>query len=290
MAEVYRVTRSDGSVEFTDVPSGADSFRSMRPGAGSRESEADKKPRDHKSNEQLIRELQKRIPKLPDYLEYIDYLRHNSPMRFEYAMNELRREDPQAWLKLQKYPQFRPLRESALGLKAGSNLMEASVHLAVGKFAGSAEKWMESTLKTMMVRDRWGPHADVLGSKATTMPSKTTTYSNSRLGQHMKANASNVEAAGKAATKELALSQAGQRAAGATAAVRVFGPIVDFGVAALKPETGEGTLSFLAWRRLNKLAIRNPAIGLDTAAHETARQLLSTGQYGQLDFFLKAYE
>jgi hypothetical protein len=30
-------------------------------------------------------------------------------------MNQLRREDPQAWIKLQKYAQFRPMREAAVG-------------------------------------------------------------------------------------------------------------------------------------------------------------------------------
>lgn len=61
-----------------------------------------------------------------------------------------------------KYPQFRPLRETALGLKAGSNLLGAGVGLATGKFTGSVEKWMASTLKDLMKRDRFGPYADAL--------------------------------------------------------------------------------------------------------------------------------
>jgi hypothetical protein len=291
MADPYKIVRPDGSVEYTDVPSGAG--RVSTAGAGTRGQAATQREQsadDHKLAQQLIKEAQKRIPKVVDYLEYLDYLRHNSPIKFDRVMDALRREDPQAWIKLQQYPQFRPLRETALGPKAGANLLEAGVGLASGKFTGSAQKWMETTLKELMKRDRFGPYADVLGSKASTLPSTAPTYSNSRLGQYLKAEDARAAAAAKSAAKELEAAQAGVRAAKGAAVVRVFGPIVDLGMGALKPETATATTSILMRKRLDQLASRNPAIDVDTAAYAEARTLLSQGRFGELNEFLKKYE
>ena len=238
---LYKVIREDGSVEYTDVPSGAGQVEAVRPG----ESKQD----DVKQAETLIREAQKRIPKVADYLDYLDYLRHNSPIRFDHVMHELRREDPQTWLKLQKHPQFRPLRETALGIKAGSNLLGAGVGLATGKFTGSVEKWMESTLKDLMKRDRFGPYADVLGTKASTLPSKATTHSNSRLGQYLKVEDPKAAAAAKAAAKELEMANSGLRAAAGGTVVRAVGPVVDLGIGALRVETLAG-ISYIQGQRL----------------------------------------
>jgi hypothetical protein len=290
MAEVYRVTRTDGSVEFTDAPTAGDNFERLRQARPARDAGRENKPYDHKRVEQMIRDAQKYIPKIPDYIEYLDYLRHRSPVRFDQVMKELRREDPQAWLKLQKFPQFRPLREAALGLKAGSNLIEVSVQLAAGKFTGSAEKWMESTVKSMMQRDRWGLYADVLGSKATTLPSKVTSYSASRLGQYLQANSANLEAAGKAAAKELALSQAGVRAAAGGAFARLGNSVLGVVSAPLDPQLAPLTANALVRRRIDLLSQRNPAFDKDTADLELALRLLNLGKFEELDALLKRYE
>jgi hypothetical protein len=286
---LYRVVREDGSVEYTDVPSGSGQMEAVRPGSTRADDEA-RRREDAKTAETLIREAQKRIPKVTDYLDYLEYLRHNSPVRFNRVMDELRREDPQTWLKLQKYPQFRLLRETALGLKAGSNLLGAGVGLATGKFTGSVEKWMESTLKDLMKRDRFGPYADVLGTKASTLPTKATTYSNSRLGQYLKVEDARLAAASRAAAKELEQANAGLRSARGTAVVRGVGPVMDFGIAALNPDTAESMTNILMRRRLDRLARSNPAIDLGSAAYEQAHQLLSEGRYGELDKLLKQYE
>jgi hypothetical protein len=155
---------------------------------------------------------------------------------------------------------------------------------------GSVEKWMESTLQNLMRRDRWGPYADVLGSKASTLPGNTATYSNSRLGQYLKVEDARLAAAAKAAAKEAELAQAGMRAARGAAITRPMGPLVDLGIAALNPENATAVTNILLRRRLDTAARRNPAIDIDTPAYEQARTMLSQGRYGELDKFLKGYE
>lgn len=285
---LFKITRPDGSVEYTDSPSGPGRLESVRP--GSSRQDRDDRSSDYKRARDLIKEAQKRIPKVIDYLDYLDYLRHNRPVRFDQVMSELRREDPQTWIKLQKFPQFRPLRESTVGLKAGSNLLGTGVSLATGNITGGAERWMESTLKDLMKRDRFGPYADVLGAKASTLPSKTPTYTNSSLGQYMKVEGPKLAEASKAAAKDLELANAGMRAARGFAITAPFSTFTDFALGALQPSTGEGALQTLMGRRLDRVSHRNMDIDIDTPAYEQARRLLNLGKYGELDALLKKYE
>ncbi|WP_052312473.1 hypothetical protein [Ralstonia solanacearum] len=91
-------------------------------------------------------------------------------------------------MKLQKYPQFRPLLNRALGLQAAEKNLTAGIGLVTGKYTGSVEKWLETTVKDMMKVHRWEAYADVLGAKSSTLLEPTpTTYSNSRWGQFAKA-------------------------------------------------------------------------------------------------------
>jgi hypothetical protein len=281
---LYRVVREDGSVEYTDVPSGSGQIEAVRPGSTRADDEA-RRREDAKTAETLIREAQKRIPKVTDYLDYLEYLRHNSPIRFNRVMDELRREDPQTWLKLQKYPQFRPLRETALGLKAGSNLLGAGVGLATGKFTGSVERWMESTLKDLMKRDRFGPYADVLGSKASTLPGKATSYSNSRLGQYLKMEDPKAAVAAKAAAKELEMANSGSRAAAGGAVVRVMGPLVDLGIGALRVETFSG-LSYIQGVRLAE-DLKNKGI-LDTEEAYMLPRMMAAKEFDKVIEMIRA--
>ena len=294
MSDLYRVQRPDGSVEYTDRPSGPGSTSVLRPGSGTRgaagQGGEDDKPYDHQLTAKLIKEAQKRIPKITDYLDYVDYLRHHKPWAFERVMKDLQRTNPQTWMKLQKYPQFRPLRETVVGLKAGEKNLSAVMGLASGNITGSAEKWMETTLKDMMKRDAWGPYADVLGSKATTLPTKQHPYPNTAIGRAAQLRDADVAAASKAAAKEAELAKAGLRSARGAAITRSMGPVVDFGIAALNPDTAAATTSFLMRRRLELVARRNPEIDIDTAAYEQARKLLSQARYGELDELLKRHE
>jgi len=230
---IYRITRPDGSIEYSDVPAGAGRVESVG-SDGSR-------PYDHKQVKDIIKEVQKRVPKLNDYLEYLDYLRNYRPLQLDRVLNELRNEDPQTWLKLQKYPQFRPLRETALGIKAAEKNIGAGIGLATGSITGSAEKWLETSVKDMMKRDRFGPYAPVLGSKASTLPAPNPpTYSNSRLGQYLKVeDARSIEAA-KETAKAGEASRAALRTAKATAVTRALNPLLDLGIGALDPDVFKG--------------------------------------------------
>ncbi|WP_166898208.1 DUF4124 domain-containing protein, partial [Massilia sp. CCM 8734] len=225
----------------------------------------------------LLAQARIRGLKLNDYLEYIDYLRHYSPVRFDRVMSELRLEDPQAWMKLQKHAQFRPLRETGIGLKAAANIMGASAGMANGKFGGSMEKWMESTLKDLMKRDRYGPYADVLGDKASTLVTKTPTFSNSRLGQYMQAEGALVDAVSAKTAKDMAGSRAALRAAvKGTAVVRSVGPVLDVMVAALNPEVMSSFAIIKLRTEMDKM-YANGVLSLDQL--EAARHLLSQAKY-----------
>lgn len=279
MGGVYRIVRPDGTVEYSDVPGGPGQIDAV--GRDGRVAERrEEEPYDHKQTQKLIAEARKRIPKINDYLEYISYLRSNSPIKLDRVLQQLQKEDPQTWLKLQKYPQFRPLRDTLVGLKAGEKTMSAGLGLATGSFTGSAEKWFETTVKDMMKRDRWGPYADVLGAKASTLPPpKPPTYSNSRLGQYLKVEDARAAAAAKAAAKELEASRAALRAAKATAFTRVAGPLVDLGVAALDPNNAKSVGNDLLRVKARTLYERGV---IDVTQWAEAQSLLSQGKYVEM--------
>lgn len=292
---ILKVVRPDGSVEYTDTPSGAGKLSPYRPGMGAREGDEaalkeEAKPYDPKLAEKLIKEAQKRIPKISDYLDYVDYLRHRDPWAFDRVMKDLQRTNPQTWIKLQKYPQFRPLRETAIGLKAGEKNLSAVIGLASGSMTGSAEKWMETTLKDMMKKDGWGPYADVLGSKATTLATKTHSYPNSSTGRAAQARDTALTAASKAAAKELEAAQSGLRAARGAAVVRSVGPLVDLGIGMLDPEKATAVAIAALRMRAQKLFERGV---IDEIQWSDSQQLLSAGKYVEmqkmLDDAVRAY-
>jgi hypothetical protein len=281
----YRVDRADGTTEYTDVPQGAGKVTPVSAnGRPTAEKSADK-PYDHQQIKTVIKEIQKRGPKLGEYLEYIDYLRHNSPMRFDRVMRELQKEDPATWMKLQKFPQFRPLKETSVGLKAGTNILGAAAGLSNGKFAGSTEKWMESTLKDLMKRDRFGPYADVLGSKATTLPTKEPTYSNSKLGQHLKVEDAKAATASANAAKDLSGAEAGLRAAKGTALTRMFSPLLDLGVGLLDPQVHAGVTNAAVELKLRK-AQNSGAITEEQ--YIEAHNLMAQGKFKEMQDYLLA--
>ncbi|MEO3711530.1 DUF4124 domain-containing protein [Roseateles flavus] len=276
---VYRVVRPDGRVEFTDTPQGAGTVEAVRPGQQARTRSDEQNKQDYDEAKKLIKEAQKRIPKINDYLDYLSYLRSNSPRKLDLVLQELQKSDPKAWLALQKYPQFRPLRDTLVGVKAGERSLTAGLGLATGSFGGSAEKWLESSVKEMMKRDRWGPYADVLGAKASTLPApKAPTYSNSRLGQYLKVEDARQAAAAKQSAKELESARAGIRTARATAATRVLNPLLDLGIGALDPDVFRG-ISAIEGMRLGKKLVDKGILEPEEALE--LRSLMAQGKFDE---------
>jgi hypothetical protein len=286
---IHKVVRPDGRIEYTDTPGSSGKVSPYRSGMGAREGdEAPKeetKPYDPKLAEKLIKEAQKRIPKISDYLDYADFLRNYKPWGFERVMKDLERTSPQTWMKLQKYPQFKPLRETAIGLKAGEKNLSAVIGLASGSMTGSAEKWMETTLKDMMKKEGWGPYADVLGSKATTLATPTPAYSTSRLGQHLKVEDARAAAAAKAAAKDLEAAQGGLRAARGAGVVRSVGPLVDLGIGALNPDFFRG-ISAVRAMHIGKKLVDAGVLTIEEAYE--LRSLMANAEFDKAQALIEA--
>jgi len=288
MGGIFRSVDKDGNATFTDRPAGAnaqpwkpgDSGKPDPRGAARTTAQAD-----YDTARQDIALARKHVPNLVQYLEYLDYLRHHSPIRFDRLMQQLQHDDPQVWLKLQKYPQFQPL-SRALGMaNAGENRLALAAGIAVGHYGGSIDKWAESTLKDLMKRD--GYYADVLGAKATTLaqPPKRV-YSASRLGQYLAGEVPRQEAAATAAAKELQKGREALRGGAATAFSRVGGTIIDVELQALNADRASDTaVAVLAWR-----IQRMVAQGAISADDEEPQRLLSQGKYVELKKHLRVAE
>lgn len=275
MGNVYRVTRPDGSVEYTDTPQGQGDVQSV-----------DERGRvvDHQAVKDVIKQVQKRVVKINDYLDYLVYLRDHRPHQLDRVLLELRQTDPEAWLKLQKYPQFRPLRQTTLGVKAAEKHITAAIGMASGKVGGSLEGWLETTVKDMMKRDRWGPYADVLGSKAGTLPQKAPTYSISRLGQYLKVEDARAAKAAAAAAKDGEAARTALRAAKATAATRVLNPMLDLGLEALNPDRARDIGTEVLRVKARRLYERGV---LDEVQWAQTQEFISQGRFVELQQFLE---
>ena len=287
MGGVFRIVDKDGNVTFSDKPAGpvGASVQPWKPGDPGKPDprSAPKTPaqKDYDTAKQDIALARRHVPNLVQYLEYLDYLRHHSPIRFDRLMQQLQHDDPQVWLKLQKYPQFQPL-SRALGVaKAGENRLTLTVGIAAGNYGGSIDKWAESTLKDLMKRD--GYYADVLGAKATTLPQPPRrAYSASRLGQYMAAEEPRQEAAATAVAKELQKGREGLRTGAATAFSRVGGSILDVEIAALDPDTANSVGIIVLKRRIDAMIGQ----GSIEADDEQPQRLLSQGRYVELKKYL----
>jgi len=278
MGGLYRIDRPDGTIKYSNLPFGPGEVEPL--GRKGRADEPEDKPYDHKETKAMISEARKRIPKMADYLNYLEYLRNHRPFQLDRVLQELQAEDPKTWLKLQKYPQFRPLRDTQLGLKAGEKNLTAAVGLASGSVTGSMEKWFENSVKAMMKRDRWGPYSDALGAAASTLPApKQPTYSNSRLGQYLKVEDARLATASKQAAKGLEASRTAMRAAKATAVTRAFGPVLDFFVAALDPQMASSAGNEVLRVKARTLYERGI---IDEEQWAETQNLLSQGKYVEM--------
>ncbi|OAI59820.1 hypothetical protein RSP795_19435 [Ralstonia solanacearum] len=286
MSGIFRHVDAKGRVTYSDLPPSEPGRVDVLSSSGNRTSDEDAR-KAHKDAVTYIKEAQKRGPKIKDYLEYIQYLRDKGRFwRWEKAMQDLRREDPEAWMKLQKYPQFRPLLNRALGLQAGEKNLTAGVGLITGKYTGSVEKWLETTVKDMMKVDRWGPYADVLGAKASTLlEPQPTTYSNSRWGAFAKVEDPKAVQAAKDAAKKLEASRAAIRASRATAVTRVLNPLIDLGIGALDTDFFKG-ISAVEGMRLGKKLVEKGILTPDEALE--LRGMMARAEFDQARALIEA--
>lgn len=270
MGTVFRIEHPDGRIEYSDrpLPRGpvqAPDDESSR--MSTREVQA------------LILALRRKAVKFDDYINYFDYLRHNQRFwRWDQMLRELQREDPIVWMKLQKYPQFRPLLNSSLGVKAADQHIAAGVALARGKYTGSVEKWLTGTVKEMMKRDRWGPFAPVLGAQASTLPSSPPPHqSNSRLGRYLEKELPRAQQEAKAAAKAMDSARAAVRTSKAAAVTRGLSPLVDLGIGALDPDFFKGISYFRG------LAISKKLVAANILTYEEGYKLPKMLARGQFD-------
>lgn len=228
---VYKVRNPDGSISYTGTRPTAGSYEEWGARGSGRRRDAELDNRELKS---LIGEVRKRVPRIPDYLEYIAYLRHHHPWHFDRVMADLKLQDPEAWAKLQRYPQFRPLRETAIGWRAAERHLAAGVGFASGKFTGTVERWLETTVKDMMKRDRFGPYSDALEPGARPpVPGTGRTPDNPQ-----------PTAAAVTSQRNLRAARAAVRSSKATAVTRLGGPLLDLGIGALDPQVFSGVAVF----------------------------------------------
>ncbi|UQY81772.1 DUF4124 domain-containing protein [Ralstonia pseudosolanacearum] len=286
MSGIFRQTDASGRVTYSDLPPSGPGKVDILSSSGNRISDEDAR-KAHKDAVTYIKEAQKRGPKIKDYLEYLQYLRDKGRFwRWEKAMQDLRREDPEAWMKLQKYPQFRPLLNRALGLQAAEKNLTAGIGLVTGKYTGSVEKWLETTVKDMMKVDRWGPYADVLGAKASTLlEPQPTSYSNSRWGQFAKVEDPKAIQAAKDAAKKVEASRAAIRASRATAVTRVLNPLLDLGIGALDTDFFKGISYFRGVQIAENL--KNKGV-LDADEAYLLPRMLAAGEYDKVVAMIQA--
>ncbi|QUP54248.1 DUF4124 domain-containing protein [Ralstonia syzygii] len=286
MSGVFKQTDANGHVTYSDLPPNTPGKVDVLSSSGSRHSDEEAR-KAHQEAVTYIKEAQKRGPKIKDYLEYIQYLRDNGRFwRWEKAMQDLQREDPEAWMQLQKSPQFRPLLNRALGLQAAEKHLTAGISLAAGNYTGSVEKWLETTVKDMMKADRWGPYADVLGAKASTLLAPTpTTYSNSRWGQFAKVEDPKAIQAAKDAAKKLEASRAAIRASRAAAVTRTLNPLLDLGIGALDTDFFKG-ISYVRGVQIAE-NLKNKGV-LDADEAYVLPRMLAAGEYDKVIAMIQA--
>ena len=228
----------------------------------------------HAQAKGYIKDARKHIPKALVYVEYIEYLRKMNPARYTAYVRELAKSDPKSHANLLKAGLFQPLKAH----QRLSNLMDAGVMTVGDLFAGrsgyaGAVTLAEKTLVDYMKKDGFSP-PDVLGSKASTLPRTVPQYSTTRLGQWSKMQ--DVRAAKAAKQAQAALAGRPVLAAGAKAATRVGGPVIDAMIGAIDPNVFAGASALIGVNRI-KTALQKKGVSLDLEEVDAIRRHLANG-------------
>jgi hypothetical protein len=169
-------------------------------------------------------------------------------------------------------------------MRAGEVHMGLVAEAATG---GTAERWMESTLKGMMKRDRWPGYVDVLGDKATTLPEEKPTYSQSRLGQYLKEHDPRVARAAKDAVKAREAAETELRMAKLKGPVRVGNLILDAMIQELDPQKAKDRGDACIGSALNQ-AFKEDR--LTPEQYSQARAFYDQGRYVEMRQYLESLD
>lgn len=249
---MYRYRDDKGQLVYSDrmpAPSEASSpVEFISNGMVVKKEAAPKSPYDEAKG--YIGDARKHIPKVLVYIDYIEYLRKNNPVRYHAYMLDIKKNDPKTFITLTQAGIFQPLQPH----QRLSNLMDTSVYAMGDLFAGrsgsrTATTYAEKTLTDYMKKDGFTP-GNVLGSKATTLPQQVPTYSNTRLGQWSKKESerlAKISKEAKAVTSGRPLLKAAS-----TTATRVGGPVLDVMIGALDPQMVPGIASTIGFVKYKK--------------------------------------
>ncbi|CAN7328836.1 hypothetical protein [Acidovorax sp. LjRoot117] len=209
---------------------------------------APKSPHDEAKG--YIADARKHIPKTIAYIDYVEYLRKNNPVRYHQYIMDIKKNDPKTFVKLTQARIFQPLQPH----QRLSNMLDAGTSVLGDLFAGrsstgTAATYAEKTLTDYMKKDGFIP-GSVLGNKATTLPEKIPTYSNTRLGQWSQKESERLAKASKAA--QTAVSGRPVLTAAGTAATRVGGPVLDAMIGALDPQMVPGIAATAGFAKYKK--------------------------------------
>ena len=287
MGGIFKIVDKDGKVSFSDSPQGdaGGKVSTWRPGnVASSEPGAPPKTKaekDYETAQTGIAQVRKRVPNLYQYLVYIEDLRASNPLRWDAVVRKLQHDDPEIWLKLQKFPQFQPLSRALSTPAALENRWGLVANFIGRNYVGGLEKFAEASIKDLTARQSIPP--DTLASKASTLSRPPVReYSTSKLGQFLAREVPREEAAATAAAKDLAKGREAIRGGAATSFGRFGGTIIDVEIALLNPDRGMDTsVTLLKWRIL-KMTNAGAIAGDDTLP----QQLLSQGKYIELTKYL----
>lgn len=71
-----------------------------------------KEKTDYERAKEIISAARTHIPKIPEYIDALAYIRSHNEAEFQAALKELQQKNPKAWIELQKSPLFSELKES----------------------------------------------------------------------------------------------------------------------------------------------------------------------------------
>lgn len=195
-----------------------------------------------------------RVPTVPECIRYLDHLRAYKPWKLDQLLGALRRDDRDAWHKLQASSNLTPLNGRALGHHAAGGQLGTSVSTHTAS-TGSMEQWLQTHAAESMRSDRWGTLTD-----------------RRHLGGARR------------------IHRAASRAGAASAMARPLQFRLDPPHQPARFEfTIDGARRSLQ-QRLNSLCHHHTEFAPDGPALREARSLLAENRLGELDAFLKAFE